>query len=264
MFCAVDDESIVFVDAAAAEEWDVKKAVAQIANQELRLDWKVGILSKGQFKMIAREVAHEIAKKRKFGEPLAHSFESFESDVAERLHHKKHRLLLFSVTLKEVMRNLPPVDEVYNPLQRVFLHVEEEQLTKEARARAIVDVHFDNRKPFLKHLRCGIIGGWSLSPNRLVKEMRIFEQCIVVRRNAWAQGHVRGRDLECIITEEAIAGRTKVNAAMHAEFKRRVMHWWSMHKDKMSDDTDDSEWDGDLDDAAGPEPMPWAWRSPLP
>ena len=101
-------------------------------------------------------------------------------------------------------------------------------------------------------------------PNRLVKEMKIFEQCIVVRRNAWEQGHVKGRDLECIITEEALAGRTKVNAAMHAEFKRRVMHWWSMHKDKMSDDTDDSEWDGDLDDAAGPEPMPWAWRSPLP
>ena len=105
-------------------------------------------------------------------------------------------------------------------------------------------------------------------PNRLVREMKIFEQCIVVRRKAWEKGHVQaglqGRDLVCIITEEALAGRTKVNAAMKAEFERRVMHWWSMHKDKMSDDTDDSEWDDDLDDAAGPEPMPWAWRPPPP
>ena len=105
-------------------------------------------------------------------------------------------------------------------------------------------------------------------PNRLVREMKIFEQCIVVRRKAWEKGHVQaglqGRDLVCIITEEALAGRTKVNAAMKAEFERRVMHWWSMHKDKMSDDTDDSEWDDDSDDAGGPEPMPWAWRSPLP
>ena len=46
------------------------------------------------------------------------------------------------------MCDIPPVDEVYNPLQRVFLHVEKKQLTKEARARAIVDVHFDTRGDF--------------------------------------------------------------------------------------------------------------------
>lgn len=233
----------------------VKHAVAFLANGLLKSEFTAGTLSRVQYKQIVREAAAQFAVShsdlrlgKAFQEEVARCFCSKRQYVIQRACWTSDGL-----TLKYAMRYLLGPTNTQSPLQLVFLRVVEAQLVKEQRARDIVDAHVRLRKPvWLRKLR-DRLGRWNEHAAR--EEVRQMRECIEVRKRAWLQGHVTGRDCACPITLEAREGRTLVNNSMMSEFLRRLHAWWRLHED------DDAEDDPNEEEGNGNPPGPkWTWR----
>ena len=136
------------------------------------------------------------------------------------------------------------------------MRIERELLPKEKRAKDIVNAHFERRRKWFPNLRSPKTG--KLLPVQMESELSQMRTCISVRQEALRRNKVRGNDLNCVITKEAEAGRTRVNSAMMAEFQRRLRRWWELHKNDDPDDAPDNAQD-DLQ-----IPQPWKWRATLP